>query len=293
VVRGTPVIVTGAIDSTGGQSACAKWNLDYLKQRLGDAQCEVHVSPPNRCPGSEIPLEESKYVRMGASECIERMSAPDRIPPLFWPNERYYLYRAPTACFDPILSDIVTPDFIPFNRATDESNLWFSPAGNITLPHIDFVDNLLVQVRGHKHMLLWDPSHWRNMYVHRIGEPRARQSQVDPMKPDFARFPLFAQARAQHCVLNPGDGLFIPFGYIHCVYAATFAISINYWWGGHALSRLRSTLRNRGLVGYLANAPWTAATTVAHGILRRLKGGDVTHDRNDPSVIDTVIKLGN
>lgn len=67
------------------------------------------------------------------------------------------------------------------------------------------MDNILIQIRGRKRVILWPPSDVDFMYM--IGD-KSLVTDVD--SPDRQKFPLFSQARRYECELNPGDAIFIP-----------------------------------------------------------------------------------
>lgn len=288
VTSQTPVIIDGALD---GQRASSAWTCEYLKNRIGDGECEVFVK--GAADGQEGGTASYKFAEMKLGECIERMSTPGEAPPLFWPNERYYLYRVPPRLFDPVLDDLAVPDFASCVRSIEESNLYISQHGHITPPHMDFCAGLVAQVRGRKRILLWDPSQWANLYLNPFGQVHQRQSQIDISKPDVARFPLFLQARALEGVLEAGAAIFIPFGYIHCLHSDTFSMLVEYAWGSRYLERIRNTLMNRGLLSYCTNTPGVTARLLVQGILHRLVyGRRVMHDNDPPSILDCAVWLG-
>jgi hypothetical protein len=290
VASGTPVIVEGAlgggaVDARTGRS---KWTCDYIKSRIGDNACELYVSR-----GGLYDQANHKVVKMNLSECIDRMSAPSQATPLFWPNEHYYLYHPPSRLFAPILADLAVPEFIPWDPAKDESALWISQPGNTTPPHSDFASSLLVQVLGEKRILLWDPSQWSKLYLSRLGEFPGRESPIDVTKPDVTKYPLFSEARALEGVLQPGDALCIPFGYIHCPRSETFSIAAEYWWGNRGFDRIRSTVTGP-LLSYCADTPWVSFKLLVQGAIRRRlsKGENLASDpANVPSIIDTAVRM--
>jgi hypothetical protein len=56
---------------------------------------------------------------------------------------------------------------------------------------------------------------------------------VDPMAPDLKKYPRFAEAarHAQSTTLEPGDALYIPYGWWHGVESLEpLSILVNYWW---------------------------------------------------------------
>lgn len=90
---------------------------------------------------------------------------------------------------------------------------------------------ILVQISGEKHLTLFDPHHNGNLYEAHIPEAILSfipsntskfhrntllestsmvMSPVDIQEPDLERFPNFAKARRVHCVLRPGNVLFMP-----------------------------------------------------------------------------------
>jgi hypothetical protein len=100
---------------------------------------------------------------------------------------------------------------------------WFGAAGTVTPLHHDTVNVLFNQVDGWKHFTLI-PS----LQIHRIYNNVAVYSEVDPLNPDFERFPLFEDAQQIHLDIGPGESLFIPAGWWHHVEALEFSISISF-----------------------------------------------------------------
>jgi hypothetical protein len=101
--------------------------------------------------------------------------------------------------------------------------------------HYDVPDNLACVAAGRRRFILFPPEQLKNLYVGPLDFTPAGQSVslVDFARPDFARFPLFAEAlrHAQSAELEPGDALFIPSMWWHHVEGLEpFNILINYWW---------------------------------------------------------------
>lgn len=67
------------------------------------------------------------------------------------------------------------------------------------------MDNVLIQVKGQKRVILFPPSEVDNLYM--TGD-KSLVTDVD--SPDLEKFPLFAKAVRYECELMPGDGIFIP-----------------------------------------------------------------------------------
>lgn len=58
----------------------------------------------------------------------------------------------------------------------------------------------------------------------------ALSMQVEVENPDLERFPQFAKAPYQECVLQPGDVLFIPVRHWHYVRSLELSFSVSFWW---------------------------------------------------------------
>ncbi|HEV8444369.1 MAG TPA: cupin-like domain-containing protein [Steroidobacteraceae bacterium] len=101
--------------------------------------------------------------------------------------------------------------------------------------HFDLSSNIACVVGGRRRFTLFPPAQLPNLYVGPIeftisGPPI---SMVNLKNPDLARFPRFAEALAasQSAELEPGDALFIPYGWWHQVESLTpFNVLVNYWW---------------------------------------------------------------
>jgi len=122
-------------------------------------------------------------------------------------------------------------DFIPQDI---EPRIW---AGNPlrVQTHYDLSNNIAVCVAGRRRFTLFPPEQLVNLYVGPFDFTLAGPpvSMVSLEAPDFARFPRFAEALAVAGVaeLEPGDGLYIPYGWWHHVRTLeAFNVLVNYWW---------------------------------------------------------------
>merc|ERR1711874_125751 len=109
--------------------------------------------------------------------------------------------------------------------------MWLALAGHYEFNHFDPDDNFLVMIRGRKQVRLFGHD-LDNLYPNPLGsEGKTVQSQVNCDNPDLAKFPLFSSAMCQHCVLSPGEMLYIPAFYWHQVTALDTGISLNFFFG--------------------------------------------------------------
>jgi hypothetical protein len=104
-----------------------------------------------------------------------------------------------------------------------------------TATHYDLSENVACNVSGRRRFILFPPEQIANLYLGPLeltpaGTPT---SLVDPLAPDLDRFPRFAEAwkHAQTATLEPGDAIYIPYGWWHAVDSLdSFNILVNYWW---------------------------------------------------------------
>ncbi|WP_395337323.1 cupin-like domain-containing protein [Novosphingobium sp. BL-8H] len=109
--------------------------------------------------------------------------------------------------------------------------------GNRTIAetHWDMSNNMAICAVGRRRFTLFPPDQVSNLYPGPIEPTPAGQivSMVDAAKPDFDRYPGFAEAleAGQVAELEPGDVLIYPALWWHRVEALEdFNVLINYWW---------------------------------------------------------------
>ena len=87
------------------------------------------------------------------------------------------------------------------------------------------MDNVLVQIRGHKRIVLFAPSDALHLYLSSDKSPI-----LDPLHPDLNAYPDFANAQRWVCTLEPGDVLFMPALWSHNVLSLQFGVAVNVFW---------------------------------------------------------------
>ena len=114
------------------------------------------------------------------------------------------------------------------------ASIWIGNQTRIAA-HYDLPDNLACIAAGRRRFTLFPPDQLANLYVGPLDFTPAGQaiSLVDFRRPDFEKFPKFAQALEHALVaeLGPGDAIFIPSMWWHHVEALeSFNVLVNYWW---------------------------------------------------------------
>jgi Cupin-like domain len=122
---------------------------------------------------------------------------------------------------------------LPLDIPSSAGRIWIGNASHVA-PHFDVSDNIAVVAVGRRRFTLFPPHQTKNMYVGPLDMTIAGQpvSMVDIREPDLDRFPLYADAMqsALQVDLEPGDAIFIPTLWWHCVEALdTINVLVNYW----------------------------------------------------------------
>ncbi|BES87860.1 Cupin superfamily protein [Nesidiocoris tenuis] len=216
---GSPVILLGCMDHW---PAMVKWrNLDYLVKIAGPRTVPVEIG--------------SSYTHNDWG--MKLTSIEDFIKKHIMQKSPKTGYLAQHQLFDQIpelRKDICIPDYCCLSN--DEScdgevdiNAWFGPANTLTPLHHDPKYNLLCQVIGKKRVLLYSPDDSEYLHPH-METVLNNTAQVDPLNPDYEKFPTFKKAVTHYCQLGPGEILFIPPKWWHHVESLDVSFSVSFWW---------------------------------------------------------------
>jgi hypothetical protein len=113
-------------------------------------------------------------------------------------------------------------------------SIWLGNRTRIAAHH-DLPDNIACVVAGRRRFTLFPPGQLENLYIGPLDFTPAGQaiSLVDFARPDFAKYPRFAEAlrHAQVAELAPGDAIFIPSMWWHHIESLdALNVLVNYWW---------------------------------------------------------------
>ncbi|XP_043268478.1 bifunctional peptidase and arginyl-hydroxylase JMJD5 isoform X2 [Venturia canescens] len=206
----------------GHWKALKSWkNLDYLIKIAGNRTVPIEI-------GSRYTEEDWSQSLVSFAEFLQTHVSKK--------NDKIG-YLAQHQLFEQIpemKEDFSIPDYCNFSD-TDEDpdppdiNAWFGPRGTVSPLHFDPKNNLLCQVIGYKRLIVYHPEESTNLYSY---ESRllSNTAQVDPLNPDFDRWPKFKEAKGFMSYLKPGDMAFIPPGWWHHVESLTPSFSISFWW---------------------------------------------------------------
>lgn len=212
-----------------------KWNSNYLIEKVGSVPVKVHASNEGRMNFLTKnfiykTLLFDDFINLAANENSE-ISSNDNIT-----SEKFYYLRSLSNErrgkgvanikneFPTISDDFKIPDLF------DESQFFSSvlrigSAGVQVWTHYDVMDNILVQVKGKKRVVLFNPSDAPFMYLD--GD---KSEVMDIDQPDLIKYPKFKLATRYECILEPGDILFIPALWFHNTLAISYGVNINLFW---------------------------------------------------------------
>lgn len=218
--------------------AYQKWNMDYLKEVVGDQIVPLYDS------GKADP---AKPINAAAAE----MKFADYID---------LIKETPTDLriflFDPIkharklLDDYIAPKDLMGGFLDSYPNLFFGGKGSVTFLHydIDLAHIFHTHFNGRKHVILFE-NKWKER-LYQIPFATYALEDYDVENPDFEKFPALKGVQGMETVLEHGDTLFMPTGYWHWMkyLDGSFSISQRAWdksWAVKAKSLYNLTLQRK------------------------------------------------
>lgn len=186
------------------------------------------------------PEEEGRLAYDAAMDGFNFLRTPRTVSQVLEQVLRYARHeRAPAVAMQSALVAQCLPGFaadntMPLLDARVEPRAWIGSA-IVTPAHFDESHNIAVCVAGRRRFTVFAPEQVANLYVGPLDNTPAGMpmSLVDFAKPDFERFPRFAQAWASARVaeLGPGDALYLPPLWWHHVQSLErLNMLVNYWW---------------------------------------------------------------
>ena len=144
-------------------------------------------------------------------------------------GKSYYLLQSSIPDNYPeINKKLLLPYHLLQSDIVNYKNLWVGGKGCVSPLHYDFSSNFLMQIEGRKKLTLFSPNNSQFLYPSK-NKGEEHLSLLDIKNVNLLQFPLFKNANAFNCILNPGDVLYIPPGWWHQVESLDFCISINIW----------------------------------------------------------------
>lgn len=215
--KNLPAVFTGGFDHWLARKT---WNPAYFAERVGNKQIEVQF---NRAQDRQYERNSRKYKQK------MRMDEFCRLVVEGGESNDYYLTAnnnqeslSELALLFEDVGDFGKGYRIPETHKT-RSHLWFGPKGAFTPLHHDLTNNMLVQIYGRKKLTLIPAFQVQHLYndIHVYSE-------TDFPLVDQTRFPKMSNVTPIEVLLHPGDALFIPIGWWHCVESLDVSISVSF-----------------------------------------------------------------
>lgn len=216
-----------------GPSAAFQYLMQFdravgAKTMLGAPALEGRFFYADNMLGYNFAVETIPFAQVFA-QVLALMDRPD--PPAIYAGSN------PVAEFLPGF-DAANP--LPLPIAGAAARIWIGNASHVA-PHFDISENIAVVALGRRRLTLFPPEQTANLYVGPLDVTIAGQpvSMVDIRQPDLARYPRYAEAmpHAIQAELEPGDAIYMPTLWWHCVEALDPAnVLVNYWYNAPAHS---------------------------------------------------------
>ncbi len=230
-----PVILRGYFKK---YPAFEKWNINYLKEHLGNKEVGVFNEKKSAMDRSfKNPHEKMKF-----AQYLDLITTKPT-------DLRIFLFNPFTHKPD-LRNDFDFPDLCPgFLTGRRFQFMFFGGANSVVRIHqdMDWSNVFLSQLHGKKHVVLFSPEYSTFLYRY----PFNVHSSVDIENPDFKKHPGLKFIKGSEGILEPGDTLFMPSGYWHYIKYLEGGWAVNMRsLSPHVLRRFRG-LYNVGLLTHI------------------------------------------
>ncbi|GAA3209219.1 cupin-like domain-containing protein [Actinocorallia longicatena] len=210
-----PVVISGMFEDWPART---KWNLDYFRENFGDRKVEVQLG---RDSDPEFEINRQAHTKnMLFGEYVDMVANAGS-------TNDFYITANNTGSNKQALAEL-WDDITPIAEYLDGSSpdsgfFWLGPAGTKTPFHHDLTNNFMAQVIGRKRVKLVPMTDTIHMYNH-----THCYTTVDGFDIDYAAHPDVANTQIIECEIGPGDLLFIPIGWWHCVEGLDVSVTMSF-----------------------------------------------------------------
>jgi hypothetical protein len=227
-----PVVLEGLI---ADWPALRHWNIDAIMASYGDCAWNVIARRDGRfAAGALYSYDNPVPVREHLSRVLR------------FETEDYM--NVPFEALPPELATMAPPLRYSHGASFLHRAVFIGSEINGAPFHFHLCQNVLAQISGRKRVLLFHPVQgtrlgWRGPF-----SKNPNFSPMDPFEPEPRYQPGYARASGFSIDLEPGDALYIPYGWWHATKTLTPSISLfNRWTGGRSLPVMLSQAFDRAV----------------------------------------------
>ncbi|MGO9930495.1 MAG: cupin-like domain-containing protein [Steroidobacteraceae bacterium] len=224
-----PVIVRGGVKDW---PPSYKWTPEYLKAMYGQRGVKIGVST------SGDYLDYAERLKVGVEPEVAFAQAIDGIFAPANAEQKCRIHQVSLDTWGTLDEESAPIRYVL--RKVIAKNIWMGSTGNVTKTHYDMEDNINVQLRGRKEIILFPSTQLDELYPRSAWDYRSNFSRVEIEKPDLSRYPRFSRATPLRAILEPGDFIYIPIYWWHQFSTLEASLNVNFFWQarpGQALRR--------------------------------------------------------
>ena len=268
--KSKPVIIQ---DGVKHWPAISKWTNSYLREIYGEKETHVKLTPNGEYEGCDFSEKFDNFKSFKIPDIVKsKLAYPELVvvrPATMNMNfskfldiiekhgniSAYLEYSSIPGNFKILENDLEEPEILKNVLHLHDLNIWLSNGNTLGKLHFDPYDNLLCQLRGAKEAILFEPHNNDNLYEAHIQEAKLGydeetnsfrhhklvdstsmvMSPINILKPDYVKFPKYANTRPLNCTIKEGDILYIPAFWWHEVQSYPNAaekrnLAVNYWY---------------------------------------------------------------
>ncbi|XP_011301391.1 jmjC domain-containing protein 7 [Fopius arisanus] len=241
--------------------AVGTWGVDYFRRKIPEKKITVAVTPTGYADAiARNEEDDEEYFvmpeerEMTMSEFLDNLTTPRDDEVLYIQKQNSNFQEE----FHELWRDVQEPKCISeaFGKNPDAINFWMGDKRAVTSMHKDPYENIYCVVSGEKEFILhpptdlpWipyrkypsavykrDKSSWK---IQSVPQNHSDDSSggdyipwitVDPLKPDYVRYPMYKNATTVKVSVQAGDVLYLPSLWFHHVQQSQACIAINFWY---------------------------------------------------------------
>lgn len=217
VSRREPCLI---VDGLAACEALSRWTPEQLAAACGDVRVSVAVSFDGSGwrPSSAQRKRAYSFASVALRDAVRWITRDGN------GDREFYVPQEPIEKFQPLGKDVT------FGKPLKECKVvvWLGTANTVSILHHDMSPNLFAQVHGEKRFILYSPDQVASLYPQ--SGKQSHVSAVDPLRPDLASYPRFADARAMPVTVAAGQILYMPAFWWHHVTSLSVSLSVSQWW---------------------------------------------------------------